>query len=122
MEILCSTRSHPTADWIYNAAKKAFPKLSLGTVYRNLRILKEQGKIQELPFGDTYDHFDGDPLPHPHFVCKKCGSVHDLHLGQPGSLMKIAEDESGFKIDSYSITFYGSCLECKTGDTKLNSY
>ncbi|PIR16683.1 MAG: transcriptional repressor [Deltaproteobacteria bacterium CG11_big_fil_rev_8_21_14_0_20_49_13] len=113
LDILCSTKSHPTVDWIYEKAKKDFPKLSLGTVYRNLKILKEQGKIQELPFGDTYDHFDGNALPHPHFVCKKCGSVVDLRMAQPDSLMKIAEDKSGFDIESYSMTFYGLCDKCK---------
>ncbi|MBI2341580.1 MAG: transcriptional repressor [Deltaproteobacteria bacterium] len=113
-EILCSTKSHPTADWIYERVKKEFPKLSLGTVYRNLKILKEQSKIQELPFGDTYDRFDGNALPHPHFVCRKCGAVCDIELDLP----PISEASfKKYKIEGYSVTYYGVCEKCLTSPT-----
>lgn len=113
LSVLCSTKSHPTADWIYERVKKEFPKLSLGTVYRNLKILKEQGRIQELPFGDTFDRFDGNSSQHPHFVCKVCGSVYDIEMDSPLNPAKLAEKKSGFKIDNFSITFYGRCKKCK---------
>ena len=51
LEILKETKSHPTADWVYKKLKEEIPELSLGTVYRNLNVLKEQGNIEKLPFG-----------------------------------------------------------------------
>lgn len=111
LEILCSTKSHPTADWIYERAKREFPRLSLGTVYRNLKILKQQCRIQELPFGDTFDRFDGNAIPHPHFVCKKCCSVYDIEMEQPSQDLTIKEE--GFQVDECKITLYGICVKCK---------
>ena len=113
LEILCSTKSHPTADWIYERAKKEFPKLSLGTVYRNLKILKKQGRLRELPFGDTFDRFDADTSPHAHFVCRRCNAVYDLEIKQPRNLARKAAIGSGFNIDGCTITFYGACKKCK---------
>ena len=60
LKILRDTKSHPTADWIYNEVRKEIPDISLGTVYRNLRLLKEM-EIQELQWGSTYSRFDGNP-------------------------------------------------------------
>ena len=62
--LLKATKSHPTASWIYEKLKHEFPSLSLGNVYRNLSILVEQGCIQELKFGSTFDRYDGNVNPH----------------------------------------------------------
>ena len=113
LELLCSTKSHPTADWIYERAKKEFPKLSLGTVYRNLKVLTGQGMALELPFGDTFDRFDGNPTSHPHFICKACGAVYDVEMKQPKNIIDVAKKTSGFKIDECQITFKGKCSKCK---------
>lgn len=51
LEILKRAKSHPTADWVYKKLKKEIPELSLGTVYRNLNVLIEQGHIEKIPFG-----------------------------------------------------------------------
>lgn len=60
LELLKHTDIHPTVDWVYSKLKKEFPKLSLGTVYRNLRILVEQGLVQRIPSGSTFDRYDGN--------------------------------------------------------------
>ena len=77
---LLSTKAHPTADTVYQAIKPDIPSISLGTVYRNLNQLAEQGKILKLSMEDGSEHFDGNPLPHHHFTCRKCGRVLDLDL------------------------------------------
>ena len=112
LEVLRSTKLHPTADWIYERVKKSFPKLSLGTVYRNLKILKEHGEIQELPFGDTFDRFDGNASEHPHFVCRKCDCVIDLSIQSAQNLENVIQPESGFKVEKCMITFFGLCNKC----------
>lgn len=116
MEALRSTKSHPTADWIYGKIKGTFPNLSLGTIYRNLRILKAQGQIQELAFGSTFDRFDGNVLPHPHFICRKCGRVYDINIPYDKELNKKAKIASNCMIDSHSIEFHGKCNNCRGGE------
>jgi len=69
-DVLCSTKSHPTAEWIYSEARKQIPNIGLGTIYRNLQVLLEEGKIRELNYGKSQSRFDGDPSPHYHFVCE----------------------------------------------------
>jgi Fe2+ or Zn2+ uptake regulation protein len=78
LKTLRGTKSHPTADWIYEKVKKEIPNISLGTVYRNLSTLKEMGEILELNYGSKYSRFDGNPQNHYHFVCTECGRVFDV--------------------------------------------
>src|SRR6056297_941756 len=80
LEVLKNTNCHPTADWVYDQVKKEFPNLSLGTVYRNLKILRQQGKIKKIEHGSTYDRFDVVTNEHYHFICEKCGQIIDFKL------------------------------------------
>ena len=80
LQILKGTKIHPTAEWIYFQAKKKIPKLSLGTVYRNLNNLHQKGIIKKFQFSTPFDHFDGNTSSHQHFVCRKCGKIYDLFL------------------------------------------
>ena len=66
--LLRKTASHPTAEWVYMKLKKEIPDLSLGTVYRNLKVLMEQGQIQKLPAGSVFDRFEGNIAPHYHLI------------------------------------------------------
>ncbi len=68
-----STDTHPTASAVYNEVRKVIPNISLGTVYRNLAALSEEGVILSLSVGDGYEHFDGNSAPHAHLHCKRCG-------------------------------------------------
>lgn len=113
VEVLRSTKSHPTADWIYEQAKKQLPYLSLGTVYRNLNLLKNMGEIMELNYGSTYSRYDGNPETHYHFQCQECGKVYDLDISPKEQLDTYAEDIKEHDIISHRLEFYGICQECK---------
>lgn len=113
LTLLRSTKSHPTADWIYHALKDDMPDLSLGTVYRNLRVLMEQGQIQKLPFGSTHDRFDGNAAPHYHIVCEGCGIVEDLEMPHLPEINNKAEQMSSFTIYRHRIDFFGLCKKCR---------
>ena len=80
MEYLKSTTAHPTAETVYMNVRSTNPKLSLGTVYRNLKLLSEAGEIQRLSCGDGIDRFDATVAPHCHFLCDRCGSVQDVDM------------------------------------------
>lgn len=112
MEVLRSTRSHPTADWIYEQAKKQIPDLSLGTVYRNLNLLKEMGEILELNYGSTYSRFDGYPHHHYHFQCLDCGKIYDLELPDKFPAGQEERILDGHLVHSHRLEFYGRCSEC----------
>ena len=113
LEILKETKSHPTADWIYMRLKEEIPELSLGTVYRNLKVLMEQGLIQKLPFGSTFDRFEAKIAPHYHLVCEKCGVVEDFEMPQYSEINLQAEKMSAFKISRHRIDFFGLCEKCQ---------
>ena len=73
LDTLRSTKTHPTAEWVYLQLKSQYPDLSLGTVYRNLSQFKEDGTIVSLGVVNGQEHFDGDISPHSHFICSHCG-------------------------------------------------
>ena len=112
LEVLRSTKSHPTADWIYEQVRQTVPRISLGTVYRNLRVLKEMGDIQELNYGSTYSRFDGIASSHYHFVCTDCGSVMDVDLPLVMDYERKVAEHIGAKVNFHRMEFYGSCPSC----------
>ncbi|HHY38696.1 MAG TPA: transcriptional repressor [Clostridia bacterium] len=112
LKVLRGTKSHPTADWIYEQVKREIPNVSLGTVYRNLRLLKEAGEILELDFGAAQSRFDGNPKPHYHLVCVSCGSVLDVDMPVKRSLDEEASESSGLKVLGHRLEFYGVCSRC----------
>ena len=113
LETLRSTRSHPTADWIYERVRKRLPSISLGTVYRNLRFLKEAGEIMELDYGSTFSRFDGNPKEHYHFVCRNCGNVYDVDFPVQEHLNSEVAQATGHMVDHHRTEFYGICKNCK---------
>ncbi len=116
LTLLKSTRSHPSADWLYTELKKEFPNISLGTVYRNLALLADNGSILKIATSSQKEHFDGFTNPHYHFVCNACDSIYDVELDNTEFLDKSVEQELGAEVDSHSLVFYGVCSECKKRD------
>ena len=112
LELLQSTADHPTANWLYGRLKKEFPTLSLGTIYRNIGILIQQGLVSRIAFGSTFDHLDGNMKPHYHFVCEKCGSITDIDVPPEERLNELPDKSLGFKVRRHEIEFYGLCPAC----------
>ena len=112
LEVLRSTNTHPTADWIYDQVRQAVPRISLGTVYRNLRVLKEMGDIQELNYGSTYSRFDGKVEPHYHFVCNGCSSVLDINLPVLTQYEQQVAEIIQSQVEFHRMEFYGKCTVC----------
>lgn len=109
---LSTTTSHPTAETIYENIRLSYPKISLGTVYRNLNQLVEQGEILKLSCEGGSDHFDGNPLPHNHFICDCCGSVSDLDMKPIDHILETASENFNGKIKRYVTYFFGTCPKC----------
>ena len=113
---LMSTKEHPTAEMIYRDVRKDFPNISLGTVYRNLLFLEEQGKINRLSFGENSERYDGNIGPHYHFICKKCGKVIDLNMMPLDHINVIAGEKFDGEIETHNVCFRGVCAECLNTD------
>ncbi|SRR6056297_1018197 len=112
LEYLRDTDSHPTAQMIYDGIRDEFPNLSLGTVYRNLNILVDQGQVNRLQYGSTFDRYDADTYEHYHFICTQCGKVFDLPLEPKENLEAAAEKVSGHRVHGHKIDFFGICESC----------
>jgi Fur family ferric uptake transcriptional regulator len=105
--------SHPTADEVYLMVRQRMPRISLGTVYRNLEILAEQGLIQRLDGGPGRRRFDGRVEGHYHIRCLSCLRVADL----PDLRVSVPEDEAAaltdFEVTGHALEFLGICPECR---------
>lgn len=111
--VLRHTRTHPDAEWIYKEARKIIPNLSLGTIYRNLKILKEQRKIIEVKSEYSQSaRFCTFLAPHSHFHCQQCDSITDVHgLNEKELFPRDVMDEFG-ELKSVQIIFHGTCSGC----------
>ena len=108
---LVETDEHPTAEMLYQWLKPENPNLSLGTVYRNLNLLAEEGVIVRMPF--PVERYDARTHPHPHFRCKACGRVYDMEdLPYDSGLDQAAEQCSGHQVDRHDMVFFGTCSAC----------
>lgn len=114
VRVLMSTKSHPTAEWIYEEVRKEMPNLSLGTVYRNLRMMKEKGEILELEQTGTFRRFDGNSANHYHFRCEKCSRVFDIDEPLVAGIDERVEKSTGFKVSHHRLEFRGLCRDCVT--------
>jgi Fur family peroxide stress response transcriptional regulator len=112
LRVIQSTTSHPGAQWVYDQLKPAIPDLSLGTVYRNIKVFLREGSVISVGVVDGEERFDGFTAPHPHFVCGHCGRVIDIPSPEPETLKLLAGGKADFSIDYRKTTFYGVCGEC----------
>lgn len=112
MAALQRDRSHPTADAIYHVVKAELPHISLGTVYRNLKLLSHAGHILEIEIAGGPNRYDFRTEHHYHFHCEGCGRVIDVDLPYQHH---IDEDLSamGFAVSRHAIQFYGRCSDCQ---------
>ena len=112
IEILCSTKCHPTADWVYDEARKTIPNISKGTVYRNLKLLSQSGRIIELKIDSNANRYDGNPSSHYHLKCENCGCVIDLDVPVKQDLDRWIEETTGARVNFHQVEFFGVCQEC----------
>ena len=114
LNVLAGSSDHPSAETIYAKLKDHYPTMSLATVYKTINLLKRQGEILELEFSDLGNRYDGKkPYPHPHVICTGCGKIIDpAQLNMEEITIKMME-ETGFKILTHRLDFYGLCPECQ---------
>ena len=97
---------HPTAEEVYDKLSSENSGIARATVFRNLSVLAEEGKLVKLSFPDQPARYDTNTVPHDHFVCKVCGKIIDLDG------CRAVVPPRGLNVTSSSVTFYGICPDC----------
>ncbi|MBE5914434.1 MAG: transcriptional repressor [Pseudobutyrivibrio ruminis] len=120
-EYLMSTKEHPTADVIYQHVREENPKISLGTVYRNLTLLVELGEVRKISTGDGTDHFDADTSAHSHYFCRCCHRLMDVDV-TPSVEQILAASSAGIgTVEQASLLFTGVCKDCVINNETNNN-
>ncbi len=114
LETLQKHTDHPGADSIYAEVREILPRISLGTVYRNLELLSEAGVILKLPGREGQKRFDPVVSPHPHFRCVQCGAIEDIPLAIDSVVSGGNMDEwiGGRKVEGVILEYTGLCARC----------
>ena len=126
LRLVKGTNSHPTADWVYEQVRREIPSISLGTVYRNLKLLQQEGKILGLEFAATITRYDARTQNHYHFICQQCGHLFDLDEPVDTEHDERVAQKMGCRVFYHRSEFYGLCQDCQTRnavmeDTTKNS-
>jgi Fur family peroxide stress response transcriptional regulator len=117
-QYLMSTKEHPTAEVVYQHVREEFPKISLGTVYRNLTLLVDMGEAKKISTGDGTDHFDGDTSAHSHYYCRCCNRIMDLEITPSVEQILSASSAGLGTVESANLLFTGVCKECVINNEK----
>ena len=110
---ILSRKDHPTAEQIYHEMRFEYPTISLGTIYKNLHLLKELGLIQELGFNEGSVRYDPDMDVHINMICTKCGAITDYKSVAVEKLWNSMISDLGIKSKGQRIDIYHECEECK---------
>ncbi len=113
LEELNHLTSHPTASELYEIVRQRLPRISLGTVYRNLELLTRMGLTQKLKISDSETRFDGNRERHYHVRCTRCRRVDDLHNAPANPVSEEIKSLDGYEILGFHLEFIGICPDCR---------
>lgn len=117
---LKSTKTHPSADLIFEKVREDFPGIGIATVYRNLKLLLEHKQIFKVDVGDGLDHYDAQTeIRHDHAYCTGCGTISDINIGMPADFNSFANND--FSVESYSMILFGKCKKCKQAEAQKSN-
>ena len=118
LEELRKLNTHPSADEIYEVVRHRLPRISLGTVYRNLEVLSELGEIQKLELSGLLKRFDWNTKKHYHIRCVRCSRVDDAPIAPLNQLDNELYGATVFEIIGHNLEFTGLCPECSRKEYK----
>ncbi len=113
LEELGKVTTHPTANEVYDMVRRRLPRIGLGTVYRNLELMAENGVIRKLEVGGTQKRFDATITPHYHIRCTGCDRIEDIKITVQQDINSLAAASSSFHVLGHHIEFSGLCGDCQ---------
>ena len=120
LDVVRATDVHPTAAFVYRRVRRRLPRVSLATVYRNLRMLAAEGFLAERA-DEAGLRFDGNTGPHDHFTCLACRRIFDVPARvEQGTRRRLAA-RTGFEVLDHRTEFFGRCAACRRSGGRLSS-
>ena len=113
VEVLDRKNWHPTAEELHKIVQRELPNISLGTIYRNLEQLAQRGAITVIAEAGPQRLYDGNPKPHYHVKCLKCGKISDVPKEAVKWVQKPLVDMPNFTVTGHRILFLGFCSKCR---------
>jgi len=110
LSIIQGTKLHPSAEWIYEKIRKIYPDISLGTVYRNLSLFRDDGLVRVVTVVNGTERYDANVLPHPHFACRQCSAVIDITVDFGMADAQLSSE--GYLVENCDVTYQGLCPAC----------
>ena len=105
--------AHPAARELFERVRRRLPRVSLGTVYRNLELFSQRGLIRTVALGASERRYDGDMNSHYHVRCVGCGRIENAPVDRLEGLEKAPAEASGYEVIGHRLEFDGVCPECK---------
>ncbi len=106
--------THPTAEHVFEAVRKKMPRISFGTVYRNLIVLEQMGLVCPLYYGKDHVRYDGIVTNHYHLVCEQCDKVENVSQEELLELNSQIQKRHNYKVTGHRLFFYGFCNDCSS--------
>ncbi|MGD8250935.1 MAG: transcriptional repressor [Desulfobacterales bacterium] len=113
LEALRLGNDHPSAEELYEQVRREMPKISLGTIYRNLEVLTALGEIQTLSFGSSLKRFDGNPRQHYHIRCLQCERLADAPVPVAATIDRLVRSLTDYEVYGHRLEFIGLCPHCR---------
>src|SRR2546427_6182478 len=111
LDVVRATDAHPTAAFVYQRVRRRLPRVSVATVYRNLRMLAAEGFLAERA-DEAGMRFDGNTGPHDHFTCLACGRIYDVPARTARPARRLPA-RTGFEVLDHRTEYYGRCGTCR---------
>ena len=109
MAAVTELQRHPTAEQVFMEMKKEHPSIAIGTVYKHLNALAEEGLLHRITESGSPDRYDRTER-HDHLICSRCGKIDDIHLPDMQSRIERA---LGREILSYDLKIRYICPDCR---------
>jgi Fe2+ or Zn2+ uptake regulation protein len=112
-QIVADRCDHPTAQDVYEQARSQMPAISLGTVYRNLQRLVDQGKLLESKNGPKPARYEARRHRHYHIHCTECGALEDVSVRYQEALDRHVAKQLRYQLQEHRLEFFGVCPRCQ---------
>lgn len=119
LETVQASREHPDAARVFEAVRQLVPNISLGTVYRSLEALVEDGHLIQIQQPGAATRYDARLERHYHLLCGSCGSVFDVELELPDLVLIARQSVRAFDVRAATVEFHGTCERCQKNEPIL---
>jgi Fur family peroxide stress response transcriptional regulator len=109
---IAATDEHPNADTVFRRVRTRVPTVSLDTVYRTLGTLVDLGLVRQVTATPGPVRYDANTAPHQHFVCTRCGAVHDVDDSGLDTARAIGTTTMFGTVETVEVQLRGVCSGC----------